>query len=469
MDLVRCKWIRNSLKSPWFPLSVQLLIFIVFVLLIIGAWGASTDDPAFAKILRNTNLSNLIVWSFWWPGMILTVILLGRIWCMICPLELITSAGSHIGLKRTVPRWLRKGWIITILYGVILVIGVHGFNIHRVPHRMALYLLLLGILAIAFGLIFERRALCSFVCPVGYVLGLYAHCAPLEWRIKDASVCRKCTEKPCMSKATRYRWYGRACPNGLAPPQLNHNGDCILCTQCFKACPYDNFRWSTRRWFADVFTRIQLPLPQVAFLVVVSGFVIYEIAAEWSDGKRILLTLPNAIAGWLHLTNPPWDGIVHGVILFGVFPVLIWLLPAVLDYFMSGKHHSVTHYFMRYGVYYIPIVASTHAIKALQKIFSRLSYIPGAITHPRGMAWAHAIYTGALRPPVNVAGRLDWLLTPLMFALLCVGIIVAFTALRYSLQCESDDEHHRPIAPVIGLSLYALIIVIILIGWRLFG
>ncbi|MEK6215321.1 MAG: hypothetical protein N2B00_14690 [Vibrio fluvialis] len=54
-------------RSSSFPLALQLLTLAAFVLLIVGGLAADTDDMKLAKELRNTNLANLIVWSYWWP------------------------------------------------------------------------------------------------------------------------------------------------------------------------------------------------------------------------------------------------------------------------------------------------------------------------------------------------------------------------------------------------------------------
>ena len=63
----------------WFPLVLQLMTLVVFMLLIIDGFAADTNDMTFAKILRNTNLANLVVWSYWWPVIIISAIFFGRI------------------------------------------------------------------------------------------------------------------------------------------------------------------------------------------------------------------------------------------------------------------------------------------------------------------------------------------------------------------------------------------------------
>ena len=116
---------------------MQFAALLIFVLLIYGAIGITTQDPDFAKVLRNTNLSNLIIWSYWWPFIIVTAILFGRFWCSICPMELITSFVGKFGMKRKPGKLLKSGSISTLFYAIIIIIGIHTFSIHRIPNLMA--------------------------------------------------------------------------------------------------------------------------------------------------------------------------------------------------------------------------------------------------------------------------------------------------------------------------------------------
>jgi polyferredoxin len=206
---------RKALKSAWFPLVPQLAMLIVLGLLIAGGLGVSTPDAGLAKELRNTNLANLIVWSYWWPLIIIAAIVLGRVWCTVCPIELLSFWAGRYGLRRQVPPFLRSGWGITVFYALILIVGVHTLAIHRLPHRMALYLLTLTGTGVAIAFLYGKRAFCSHVCPVGHLLGLYSMVSPLEWRAGDQSVCKSCKTKDCVAKKSHYRLTARSCTSDL--------------------------------------------------------------------------------------------------------------------------------------------------------------------------------------------------------------------------------------------------------------
>ena len=186
----------------WFPLALQVMTLVVFVLLIVDGFAADTDDMAFARILRNTNLANLIVWSYWWPVIIISAIFFGRIWCMVCPMELLTSLAARIGLKRRPHRFVRSGWITTLFYILILFVGIHTLSIHRVPFRMSIYLLVLLASTVIVGLLFSRNAFCAYICPVGHLLGLYARLRTI-WLVDRRQVYMRELQRPFLYRQSK--------------------------------------------------------------------------------------------------------------------------------------------------------------------------------------------------------------------------------------------------------------------------
>jgi Fe-S-cluster-containing hydrogenase component 2 len=103
-------------------------------------------------------------------------------------------------------------------------------------------LLGLFVLATALGLIFERRAFCSHICPIGGFTGIYAKTAPLEVRVLDTAVCATHSEKSCY----------QACPWGLYPVALRDSAQCGLCMECLRACPSDNIALNVRPFGVDL-------------------------------------------------------------------------------------------------------------------------------------------------------------------------------------------------------------------------
>jgi polyferredoxin len=420
-------WIQTLFKWSWFPLSVQIVLLVFFALIILGSWGISTSDTKFAKILRNTNLSNLLIWSYWWPLITVTTVFFGRIWCMVCPMELVSSMASWIGFSRKAPRWLKTGWAITAFYAILLLIGVHTLAAHRLPNRMAIYMLILLGTAILCGLLFEKRAFCSYVCPVGHLLGLYAMIAPLKWTVRDQQTCKSCKTKDCVAKHNRSRLIGRSCTSNLYPATIQDNRKCLLCTQCLKACPHDNPTLAVRRPFADFFTNINMRPAQTAFVMLVVGFVVYEILSEWPTSKAIMTWLPNRVVEAFHLSGPP-ASLLSAFVMFVLYPVLLLMAVYLLSGF--GSRCSFRKIAQSLALLLLPIMAAAHVIKALLKTTSRIPYWRYVFHDPAGIDTAKAISAD----PTLLDKTISLALQPAISYLAVILLVISLLAVLHIFQ-----------------------------------
>jgi polyferredoxin len=452
MNMLKIKYIGGLFRARWFPIVPQLFMLAVFVLLVAGGLGVTTNDPDFTDFLRNTNLSNLVVWSYWWPVIIIAAIFLGRLWCAVCPVELITYWAGRIGLRKQVPGILRSGWVVTIFYTLIWIVGVHTLAVNRIPHQMALYMLMLIILAVDISLIFRKRAFCSYVCPVGHLLGLYALVSPFEWRAGDPSVCRSCKTKDCVVKKNHYRLTRRSCTSNLYPATIRDNRDCLLCTQCLKACPYENIRFSVRRPFADFFAAVNLRPAEVGFILLVSGFVIYEILSEWSVSLAILMWLPDRCTHALGLTGSPVN-FVSATIMFVVLPVLVLMVVAALAKLASGrKAASFGATAGTFTLLLLPTIAGAHIIKSILRMSSRIGYWRGALSDPKGIETAQRIVAGTLVPDESVTNALEPAVSFAAAALLLAALAATVVIFRRS---EAVQKHSPGVKIVLLLSVLA--------------
>ncbi len=460
-------------RHTWFPLAFQLLALAVFVLLIIGGLLADTNDPAFAKVLRNTNLANLVVWSYWWPLIILASPLLGRVWCLVCPMELVTSLAARIGLKRKPPAVLRSGWVMTGFYVLILFIGIHTLSIHRVPYRMAVYMLILFATALVSGLLFSRNAFCAHVCPVGHLLGLYARLAPFGWGVRDKSTCKTCDDKSCIAKQTAYDFQSRSCGVGLAPSVMHDSTACILCGHCLKACDrYDpgtpgrpNPGWFRRPWFKDLLDLKPMTSAQAIFCLIVSGFVVYEVFTEWSVTKTLLLWTPNQIAQSLGLAGAGTFGLVKSLTLFVLLPTVFWMLPYGL-FRLAGGRLPVVDYLRRFGLAFIPIMAATHIVKALLKMTSRIPYWEHVAVDPLGIDTASGLIdkTLQLTPPPAWIGTV---ITIISLVLMGIAIVLSIVMTRKLIAVHATGSGGRALLLLLIPVIYGGGFAAMLIAWRL--
>ena len=465
MNLLDIKPIKSLYTAKWFPLVFQLMTLVVFILLILGGLGVTTGDSDVNQWLRNTNLANLVVWSLWWPLIIISAVLLGRVWCTICPMELLTYWAGLIGLKQPVPSFLKSGWGVTIFYALIWIIGMQILAINRNPHQMSLYLLLLMLLAVDISLIFEKRAFCSYLCPVGHLLGLYALLSPLEWRAQDTSLCKTCKTKDCVTQKNRDRLSGRSCTSRLYPASLKDNRHCLLCTQCLKACPNDNLRWSIRPPMADLLTNIDLRPAQIGFILILSGFVVYEILGEWTVSYKAVMWLPWQITDALGLTGMIANATAT-TLMFVLLPILILRLVDTLAQWISSKQvSSFKDTAQTLVLLLLPTIAAAHLIKSLLKTTSRLPYWPGALIDPKGIETAQALASGTRTLNESLVQTLDPAVTWTAITLLLLALAATLRLFRKSESIQPHSPGTRGVL-LFTVLVYWGIFATTLVGWR---
>jgi polyferredoxin len=247
-DLLRLPLVKAVLRSRWPQLVLRLLALGGFLLAILaGALGTPVGSRNFAII---------VVWIAWWALLMLAAVpLLGRGWCSICPIPmpgewlqqgaLLKPQGGGLGAGRRWPKRLRNIWLQN---GAFALVALFSTVILTQPGVSAA--VLGGMLFVATGtsLIFERRAFCRYLCPVGGFIGLYAQAAPIELRVRDRALCAGHTEKTCYHGSPE----GYGCPWQVFPAGLAKNTACGLCMECLRTCPYDNLAINLRSPGSDL-------------------------------------------------------------------------------------------------------------------------------------------------------------------------------------------------------------------------
>ena len=132
-----------------------------------------------------TRFARFLFWGFWWPFVVLSIMMLGRVWCgVLCPEGALTEWVSRYGLGRGIPRWLKWGGWPLVAFGALTVFG-QMTSIYEYPKPTLLILGGSTSAAIAVGLIWgrEKRVWCRHLCPVTSVFGLLAKIAPIHFKV----------------------------------------------------------------------------------------------------------------------------------------------------------------------------------------------------------------------------------------------------------------------------------------------
>ncbi len=226
-DLLKVPAVARVLKSGYYPRAAHLLTIPFFALLIgLGLFGSQAPD-------RNAAL--ILTWAFWEPPLIIGIFFLGRMWCSICPMGALSGLiRQAAGLNLKVPALIKNYGFYFSAAGIAAIFWAEAaFDMPRSPRATALLVVPIVTLACIGGLLFQRRAWCRYLCPLGGMVGVLASCSIIEMR-SNYGVCNNtCSKHDCYAgNAER-----EGCPMWEGPFSLNSNRTCVLCANCVKICP----------------------------------------------------------------------------------------------------------------------------------------------------------------------------------------------------------------------------------------
>jgi polyferredoxin len=459
LNLLRFASIARLVKWRGFPYVFQAILLAIFLGIAVLGWGHYSPDGVPDKLYAKTNLVNLLIWGLWWPMMVWMAVLFGRLWCTVCPLELVSNVterlGARLGIRqRSLAKWLRAGWV-TLLFYVVIQLLVAGLHIHRVPMYTALFMLSLLTTSAAVGLVMKDRAFCRGFCPVGLLLSTYGRGGMLAVRAGGAEACAGCGGKDCIKSCNRQRLDARSCPSLLNPPKLNSNKDCLVCGQCIKSCQPDNMQLLLRRPFSAADARDPLASwPVTFFVIAVSGFVAYEVSSGWGFIEASFLWFPGQLSDWMGYTEA--NGWIKGIWAIVGLPLLIWSILGVLTV-ASGGAKTFGEGLRRLALPMAVVISAAHMAKGLEKFSTWGSFLPNAFRNTDGVETALAIQSGVLTAPAP-------LIPHAIYAALGVGLLVSGIgfALREARLASTDGASP---GLRLGITLLAIAYAACVTGW----
>ena len=204
-ELTRWPPLARAMKSRWFQPAIQLPVVIAFLaVIVIGLIGS--QEPG-------RNLAPVLTWNIWWIGLIFMVLLFGNLWCHMCPWTAIpdwfmrrgfTPVRKIASLARKYPRFKLWMWPAIVLFAVATWLEI-VFDAANRPWLTSVLGIMMIVLSWLLLVVYERKAMCRYVCFVGRVSGQYAMMGMLELRRRDNAVCRACTTSDCPTSPTTSR------------------------------------------------------------------------------------------------------------------------------------------------------------------------------------------------------------------------------------------------------------------------
>ena len=400
LNLTQVPVLNRLLLWNGFPYVFQFIFLVVFIILVIMGWNLYAPEGVHNRLFAQTNMVNLLVWGIWWPLMVLTAILFGRLWCMICPLEMVSNFSERLSRKlgvrqKKLNRWVRSGAIILAFYALVHLL-IAGIELHRIPAYTSIFLIGLLTLTAVTGFLFSDRAFCRGFCPVGLLLNVYGRGSMLAVRPRSSDACSNCTGKDCVMACNRFKPDARSCPSLLNPAALKDNSDCLLCGQCIKSCGPGNMALYLRRPFhPDDRRESMAPWILTMFIMLISGYVTFRMTGGWTWARVIFLWTPEQFVSLFSLEA--YYGWIRGIWMLFVFPVLIWTLMGGLVQVFTME--SMGTIWRRLALPLVIVFAAAHLAEGISKLSDWAGYLPYALRAPDGVDVALMVTDGSMPVP----------------------------------------------------------------------
>src|SRR6266487_6032335 len=430
IELTRNLFIKNILKGR----GPQVAVFIVMLVGYIFAIMAGLVGTP----VGSHNFSIVFVWIAWWAILILVAVpFFGRGWCAVCPIPLPgewLQRGAVLAPPDKKPRWLnlrvpkmfRNIWLQNISF---LLLALFSSVLLTTPNITGIVLAAMLFAAIGLSTVFERRAFCRYLCPVGGFIGLYSQTAPIELRIKDKQVCMNCEGKPCYNGSAS----GYGCPWDVFPGGLTKNTYCGLCMECIRTCPHDNIAVNLRPFSADLAepsTRLDEAFK--AFIMLGSAMIYAGVLlGPWGTFKDAAYNV--GTSAWF----------IYAACFLGIIFIL---LPGLFALCISRSENlnDFKKRFASLATALIPLGLMFWVAFSLSFVLTNASYILAALSDPLGLGWN-------LFGTANVAWQpmLISVLAPAQTLALVGGLIWSAGTAQ-----KAANETHSSAIPVIAHSFF---------------
>lgn len=260
-----------------------------------------------ASIFNNlTVFAQFAFWGVWWPFVLISIPLFGRVWCgLFCPEGMLTEWASAHGRGGAIPKWMRwGGWpfvafTLTTVYGQLV-------SVYQYPWAVAAVLGGSTIAAIIVGWLFgrEKRVWCKYLCPVSGVFNLLAKLAPVYYKV-DVEAWRH----PVRRTETIN------CAPLLPLRHMQGAADCHMCGRC------SDYRGA-------IHLDVRSPETEVVYIaegngwqtiLIVFGMMGLAVGAFLWSASPWYVTIKQALAEWLVnrdvywplMANAPWFLLTH--------------------------------------------------------------------------------------------------------------------------------------------------------------
>ncbi len=347
-------WVDRLFRSRFFQPAFQLPCLAIFLAVILLGFLDTQD--------AGRNFATKLTWTIWWAGIIFTFVLVGRVWCLMCPFGALTEWMSRLFKPaRKFPAVLRNLWLANITF--FLLTWADGyFGIVSSPRATAWLIAIIFGAALVIGILYPRRTFCRYLCPIGGLISIYSMFSAVELRAKSQEACVQGKGKDCYVGNER----GYGCPMFEFPQRMQTNNYCNFCGECIKTCPERNLTLRLRPFGRDLWTTVKAHADEAFLAVGLVGVTVVATGHMLVGWHEFLDLLARAIPwAWLGIReHATIEGIMYSFVFFlfslGVVPLL--MLAASWGSSRLARGHSLSTWstFKVFAYMFIPVGLSMH-------------------------------------------------------------------------------------------------------------
>lgn len=222
------EWLRRH--GHWIRALQWLVVLFYGTLVIVPALLPLPDETAHV-FNHLTVFAQFVFWGIWWPFVLLSMVLVGRVWCgVLCPEGALSEWASRKGRNQAIPRWVRWGGWPFVAFASTTVYG-QMVSVYQYPKAVLLVLGGSTVAAVAIGYWYgrEKRVWCKYLCPVNGVFNLMSKLAPLHYKV-DAEAWRASYAPHGAHNTLRIQPIN--CAPLVAMRKMEGASDCHMCGRC---------------------------------------------------------------------------------------------------------------------------------------------------------------------------------------------------------------------------------------------
>jgi hypothetical protein len=224
--------------------------------------------------------------------------------------------------------------------------------------------------------LFEGKAFCHYVCPVGRTVGIYSQLSPLKLRPLDSDVCASCKTLECFHGSSEIE----ACPTHLVMGSLQQSTYCTSCGNCTQSCPHQNIGWRLQAVSHEAVQDARPHWDEAWFMLVLLALTSFHgltMLPGWENGIRQL-------AQYIGDSGQLLMSFTAGLVVCTLLPIALYAICIALWQKQIGASQHFRKLFAGMAFVAIPLAFSYHLAHNLNHLVRENSDLSALLHDPLG-------------------------------------------------------------------------------------